>query len=185
MKCAVLALSLLPAAVSAQATQLESQPERGTGRLAIQFSGAEFALSLAVPSADIVGFERPAASDEDRALVAVAISDLSKPLELFVLPEEAGCFTASANVALTSDAQGEPTQAIGAETSPSETPELSEFQADYVIQCQSIEALNTIEFAYFDRFEATQKFQVSVERSDGLHTFDVTRATPLVDLSGL
>lgn len=185
MKCAVLALSLLPAAAAAQATQLETQHEHGTGHLGIQFSGAEFALSLAVPSADIVGFERPATTDDDRAMVALAISDLSKPLELFVLPEEAGCFTVSANVALISEGLGGQANSTETKSGASDEEEHSEFQADYVIQCQHIAALSTIGFAYFDRFEGAQKLKVDLERSEGSHNFEVTRATPLVDLSGL
>ncbi|NVO54260.1 DUF2796 domain-containing protein [Rhodobacteraceae bacterium B1Z28] len=179
MKCVVLALSLCPAALAAQDSQLETPHQHGVGTLGITFSGAEFTLSLVVPGIDIIGFERPAANDDDRAMVAIAISDLSKPLELFIVPTEAGCFTASANVTLTSESSEE-TPETGEQTSTH-----SEFQADYAIQCQDMEALDTIEFAYFDRFESTDKLKVQVELAGLMHKFDVTRATPLLDMSGL
>lgn len=185
MKCLVLLLPMVSVAVAAHATQLETQHRQGTGQLGIQFAGAEFSLSLSVPSADIVDFEGQAVTDEDRAMVAAAVYDLSKPLELFVLPEEAGCFTESANVALTSEGLAEQMTVSESEVESNEDPEHSEFRADYVVQCQDIAALTTIEFAYFNRFERAQRLQIDIAVSDELHSFEVTRATPLIDLSGL
>lgn len=178
-------LSLLSTGVMAHATQQDYQHKHGTGQLSMVFSGAEFSLSLTVPSADIVGFESQAETDEDRAKVAVAISDLSKPLELFVLAEDAGCFTASANVALTSEGIVDQAQVAESGNGPDEDAEHSEFRADYVIQCRDIAALTTIEFAYFSRFERAQSLAISIALPDSSHEFEVTRATPLIDLTGL
>lgn len=180
MKCAVLALSLCPVALSAQI----SPPANGAGTLGIIFSGAEYSLSLVVPSADLLGFEHPTLSEDDRAMVAGAISDLSRPLELFVVPTEAGCFTASANVILTgeglvqNESGGTDGQSVG------DQPR-SEFQADYVIQCQNMAALNTIDFAYFDRFEKTGKLEVQVEAPGDARSLSVTRGSRLLDIGGI
>lgn len=182
MKSAVLALALYSVALAAQATQVASQHQHGSGTLGIAFSGAEFTLSLAVPGVDIVGFEHPAANDDDRALVAVAVSDLSKPLELFLTPVEAGCFAASANVTLNVVTPGQEGEAESGQVDP-EAPAHSEFQADYVIQCQDMNALDRIEFAFFDRFEGAEKLDVSVEASGDVQSFDVTPAKRLVDMS--
>lgn len=169
MKCTAVALILTPAVAL---TQVQSPShEHGTGHLDIAFSDEVFSLSLAVPAADIVGFEGAADTDEDRALVAVAISDLSKPLGLFVPPEEAGCFTASANVTLTGEGLGQDTADTSAE-------QHSEFLADYVIQCQDMAALANIRFAYFDRFENAQKLVVQVSRSGKNLAYDVTPSQP-------
>jgi len=178
MKSAVFVSTLLPAIGAAQL----SQAETASGTLGILFSGAEYSLSLVVPSAALLGFEHPAVSEDDRTMVAVAISDLSKPLELFVVPSEAGCFTATANVTLSGDASE---LGGGASVQNENAQRSSEFQADYVIQCQDIEALNAMEFAYFERFENTEKLQVQLERAEGSHSVDVTRASPRLDLSGL
>ena len=149
------------------------------------FSGAEFTLSLAVPSVDIIGFERHAESDDDRALVAAAISDLSKPLELFVVSEEAGCITTSANVILTNEGFGKKDETETGEADAPAAEYHAEFQADYVIQCQDMNALGTIEFAFFNRLENIEELRVRVELSDEIHGFDVTPATPILDISAI
>ncbi|MEM9126855.1 MAG: DUF2796 domain-containing protein [Pseudomonadota bacterium] len=181
MKCLVGVLSMCMVAGGASATQHQTLHEHGTAALNIVVSGAEIGLSLSVPSMDVVGFERPAADDDDRALVAIAISDLSKPLELFVLPAEAGCFTTAANVTLTGETLGQVEDTEdGADKGDSEYH--SEFQGEYVIQCQDMDALKTIEFAYFDRFENTQNLKIQAELADGSHNLDVTRENPVWDL---
>ncbi|WP_298933499.1 DUF2796 domain-containing protein [uncultured Ruegeria sp.] len=185
MKRAVLALSLCPAAVAAQATQLDFRHQHGSGSLDMAFAGAEFTLSLAVPSFDIIGFERPADSDDDRALVAVAISDLSKPLELFVISEDAGCITTSANVILTNEGFGKKDEDEAGEADTTADEYHAEFQADYAIQCQDMNALGAIEFAFFNRFENVEELRVRVELSDKIHAFDVTPATPILDISAI
>ncbi|WP_170427283.1 ZrgA family zinc uptake protein [Ruegeria arenilitoris] len=169
MKCAAIALILTPAVALTQVQG--ASHEHGVGHLDIAFSDEAFSLSLAVPAADIVGFEGPAETDNDRALVAVAISDLSKPLGLFVPSEEAACVTVSANVTLSGEGLGQDAANTSAE-------QHSEFLADYVIQCQDMSALASIRFGYFDRFENAQKLMVQVSRSGENLAYDVTRSRP-------
>ncbi|WP_170400675.1 ZrgA family zinc uptake protein [Ruegeria arenilitoris] len=173
MRSAALALTLIPAVALSQ-THAGIEHEHGTGHLDIAVSGAELSLSLAVPAADIVGFERPAQTDEDRTLVAGAISVLSKPLELFVLPEDAACFTATANVTLPAEGLGPEADAAPA----SDQDPHSEFQADYQIQCQTIDVIEAIGFAYFERFPNAQKLVVKVDRSGEVQMHEVTRSMP-------
>ncbi|WP_170410023.1 ZrgA family zinc uptake protein [Ruegeria atlantica] len=170
-KFAAIALILFPVMALSQAQ--DSVHEHGTGYVDIAFADQTFSLSLTVPAADIIGFEGPAESDDDRAKVAVAISDLSKPLGLFVLPEEAGCFTASANVTLSGERLGQDSTEQAADED-----QHSEFLADYLIQCEDITASDNIRFAYFDRFENAQKLIVRVARSGESRTYDVTRSHP-------
>ncbi|WP_170332203.1 ZrgA family zinc uptake protein [Ruegeria arenilitoris] len=173
MRSVALALTLIPTVALSQ-TQTGIEHEHGTGRLDIVVSGAEFSLSLAVPAADIIGFERPAETDEDRALVAGAISDLSKPLELFLMPEEAACFTATANVTLLAEGFGPESDAA----QPTDHDQHTEFQADYQIQCQAIEAIEAVRFAYFERFPNARKLVVQIEQSGETQAHEVTRSMP-------
>ncbi|UUV05294.1 MULTISPECIES: DUF2796 domain-containing protein [Ruegeria] len=182
MKCSVLALSLFPAALAAQATQITSTHHHGSGQLEIVLTDTGFSLSLRVPSIDIIGFETPVASDDERTRVAIAISELSKPLDLFVVPPEAVCFTASANVILTHDVPGQQDTAGEGGTS-STAGEHSEFQADYVVQCQDMDALNAIEFAYFQRFSGTRKLNLRVGAGAENSTHEITRAAPRLDMT--
>ncbi|WP_298852265.1 DUF2796 domain-containing protein [uncultured Ruegeria sp.] len=182
MKCSVLALSLFPAALAAQATQISTPHQHGSGQLDIVFTGAEFSLSLKVPSMDIIGFETPVATDDERTRVAIAISELSKPLDLFVVPTEAGCFTASANVILTHEVSSHQEQA-GEGVDVSASDDHSEFQADYVIQCQDMGALNSMEFAYFERFSGTGKLNLRIGSDAATSTHEISRTAPSLDMT--
>jgi hypothetical protein len=177
MRSVALALTLIPTAVLSQ-TQVGIEHEHGTGRLDIAVSEGEMSLSLAVPAADIIGFERPAQTDDDRALVAGAISDLSKPLELFALPEDAACFTAAANVTLLAEGLGPEVD----ETSAADQEHHAEFQADYQIQCQSMDVIEAIGFAYFERFPNARKLVVNIDRSGEVQMHEVTRSMPELPL---
>lgn len=175
MKTAAVALFLLPVVVSAQAAQVDSPHVHGTGTLSVAFSGADIQLSLVVPGADIVGFERPAENDDDRAQVAGAVSDLSKPMELFVAASAAGCFTMTANVTLTSERldQGE-----GADAQAH-----MEFVADYQVRCQDITQLNRVEFAYFDRFPNASRLDIQISCGGANRIASVSRAEPIAEIS--
>ena len=184
MKCAAFALAFCLIALEAQATQADTKDQKQTGRLSITFSGAEIGLSLAVPRQDVLGFDGHAETDDDRARVAGAMSDLSNPLDLFAMPAEAGCSTISANVALSNEgfALHDATESEAPAPDATEPPEVL---ADYVIVCQSMDALNTIEFVYFDCFKNAQELAVEVVLPESTKTLEVTRATPLLDVTGL
>ena len=107
MKSVAVSIFLLPDGLMAQEASSSSTHTHQVGRLEMSVLGNEITLALKVPGTDIVGFEHPTYNDEDRSRVADAISDLSKPLTIFEIPPEAGCMTASANVALVGDAFGQ------------------------------------------------------------------------------
>ncbi|NOD93407.1 DUF2796 domain-containing protein [Ruegeria sp. HKCCD4884] len=178
MKCAVLAMFLFPAALAAQATQVTTPHQHGTGQLDVVLTETGFSLKLSVPSVDIVGFEAPVSNDDERTQVAIAISELSEPLDLFVVPEEAGCFTASANVILTHDIADQVDVASGKSASEGH----AEFQADYVVQCQDMSLLDRIDFAYFEKFSGTEKLSVRVEAGGVTQTHQATRVNRSITL---
>ena len=96
------ALSLI--ALSTGAAQSETREldahQHGHGALNIAVEGNVIAMELEAPGADIVGFEHPAESAEDRAAIDAAIAKLAKPLDLFLIPAAAGCTVTAANVEL-------------------------------------------------------------------------------------
>ncbi len=175
MKCAAVFLVLLPVALMAQETTSIDTHTHGVGHMAISFTETEFALALEVPGNDIVGFEHAAENEDERARVADAISDLSKPLGLFEVPPEAGCVTASANVALVGDAFGQE----GGDTGTS-TADHNEFHADYLVQCQDMALVTSIRFAYFERFTDAQRLQVDLTSAGEARTYTVERQAPLL-----
>ncbi|MCF2870335.1 DUF2796 domain-containing protein [Octadecabacter sp. G9-8] len=76
--------------------------EHGVGTLNIAMDGTSVAMEFEAPGADIVGFEYAAQSDEDLAAIETALATLAAPLELFVLPQAAGCSLIDANAELES-----------------------------------------------------------------------------------
>lgn len=73
--------------------------EHGHGSLAMAVDNGQIGIELEAPGADIVGFEHPAESAEDRAAVDSAVAVLSNPLELFLLAN-ADCEVIRAEVEL-------------------------------------------------------------------------------------
>jgi len=104
--------------------------------------------------------------------VAAAVSELSRPLKLFVVASEADCVTVSANVALV-------------ETPGGAGRKGPEFEAEYLIRCRDISAVTDQRAAYFDRFPKARRLVVLVRSETGTRRFDLTRQSPGADLSGL
>lgn len=95
-----LGLTLIAAGLAQAETRELDAHQHGHGTLNIAFEGSSMVMELEAPGADIVGFEHPAESAADRALIDAAIADLAKPLDLFVLPAAAGCTVTSAAASL-------------------------------------------------------------------------------------
>ena len=65
--------------------------QHGHGYLNIAIEGSTLYIELETPGADIVGFEHPARSDDDKAAIEDAKGRLSDPIGLFGIPAEASC----------------------------------------------------------------------------------------------
>jgi len=101
MKRAMVVVGLLASLPAAAEDRRElGAHEHGHSVLNIAIEGHRVAMALMAPGADIVGFEHPAATEEQRAAVEQAEAALADPLSLFVLPADAGCTLESATVAL-------------------------------------------------------------------------------------
>ena len=61
----------------------------------------------------------------------------------------------------------------------------SEFHATYRLTCADPQALDQIEFAYFDRFENALELEVQIVTGSGAQAFEVTREDPVLDLRNL
>jgi hypothetical protein len=101
----ILPVILLAAATPALAeeTRQLSSHEHGVGTLNIAFEGNRVEMEFIAPGADIVGFEYAAETAEDRAAIDAAVAKLARPLDLFVLTEEAQCSVVQASAALESE----------------------------------------------------------------------------------
>lgn len=150
--------------------------EHGVGALDIAFDGAQVAISLHAPGADIVGFEHAAKSPEDRAAVDAAVAVLARPLDLFVMPEAAACSVLQASAELEGDHHGH---------DHGDSAEHTEFHADYMLTCGDPTAISGITFAYFEAFPNARELEIQIISGTGATAFEVERDTPTLDLRTL
>ena len=161
--------------------------EHGVGRLDIAFEGTEIAMEFHAPGADIVGFEHAADRAEDRAAVDAAVALLARPLDLFVLPDAAGCSVVRAMAELEGDEDhGEDVHAEddGHDDHDNEAGH-TEFHAAYALTCTDPTAITDVTFAYFAEFQNAQEVEVQVVTDNGATSFDVERDAPTLDLRGM
>ena len=83
--------ALIAAPVAAEEARQLDAHEHGVGELNIAFEGDKMLMEFHAPGADIVGFEYAAKTDAETTAIDEAIAVLSKPSNLFVLPDAAGC----------------------------------------------------------------------------------------------
>lgn len=179
----------------AQETRQLDAHEHGVGQLDIAFDGAQVAMELHAPGADIVGFEYGAESAVDRAAVDTAVATLARPLDLFVLPDAAGCSVVSASAGLESEedhdghgddhADGEHSHDDHAEKGHEEHADETshtEFHAEYLLTCADPSAVTDITFAYFDAFPNAVEVEVQLLSEAGATSFEVERGAPTLDL---
>jgi hypothetical protein len=188
-----LVLAGLANAATAQETRELGAHEHGHSRLDIAFDGTSISLELAAPGADIVGFEYAATSAEDLAKVDDAVVTLSDPMALFVLPEDAGCIVTETEVNLATehddhDDEEHPEEDHAAEGHASEDHAdeagHSEFKASYMLICSDTAAIDNITFGFFDIFSNAQELDIQMISGKGSAGFEVTRDTPMLDLTG-
>jgi len=98
----LIALTAAFPALAEETRQLDVH-EHGVGTLDIAVDGTTVAMLFEAPGADIVGFEYEAKSDTDLAAIDLAIAKLGAPLDLFVMPDAAGCTVVEALAELESE----------------------------------------------------------------------------------
>jgi len=207
MKQALSLIALVAAlpAFAEESRQLDAH-EHGVGTLDIAIEGKTVGMALEAPGADIVGFEYAATSDADLATIAQALATLSAPLDLFVMPDAAGCTVVDAKAELEGeDGHGEhPEHDEEHRDDDDDHEEHAEhdhdnhgdddhadhvddaghtaFHATYRLTCDTPDALTAINFAYFEIFHNAQEVEVQIITGSGAQAFEVERAAPLLDL---
>jgi len=207
----IIALAATPAV--AQETRQMDAHEHGSGSLNIAAEGNALAMEFRAPGADIVGFEYAPESEADQAKVAAAVEALEAPLDLFVLPEAAGCSVTETHAALELEGEDahedhgdheehddhdnhrdhddhdehdhEEDHAEEDHHDHASASGHSEFHAEYSLTCENPSALSGIEFAYFAQFENALELEVQVVTALGAQAFEVKRDAPQLALEGL
>jgi len=171
-------------ALIAQAQHRELGPhQHGHGTLNIAIEGGRVSMELDVPGADIVGFEHAATTKSQRDAVDKAKAQLAAPLSLFATPKSAACSVKEANVKI-EGAEPKDAAAKPADNAKAAQHEHSDFNADYVLECTSIDKLTSIEFPYFRVFPAAEELEVNLVTQKGQSKFEVKRSKPRLSLAG-
>ena len=195
MKNALSLFALIAAfpAVAEETRQLDAH-EHGVGTLNIAIDGAEVAMEFHAPGADIVGFEYEASGAADLTAIETALAALNAPLELFAMSPAAGCVVNNARAELETEGEHEDHddhedhEDHDAHAHDEDHEDYgddaghTEFHAEYALSCSSADALSEITFRYFDAFPNAEEVEVQLVTSNGAQAFEVTRATPVLDL---
>lgn len=184
----------------------------GTGALDIAIEGNLVAMELRAPGADIVGFEHAAHSEEDEAAISEALEKLSGGDAVFAFSQAAGCMLSAASVELHGeehedehaehddhdDHKDEHAEHDDHDDHKDEHAEHhdhddheeadgaahSEFHAEYSFECETPDALESIELRYFDLFDGAKELEVQFISGKGSFGAEVTRDAPVLDLKG-
>tara|TARA_R110000787_G_scaffold62328_5_gene141020 strand:- start:122 stop:754 length:633 start_codon:yes stop_codon:yes gene_type:complete len=147
----------------------------GVGRLNLAIDGNMLVVELEAPGADIVGFEHPPATADERAAVENAVRTLRAGGDIFRLPAEAACRLDAANLESPMHRDAAPaaekhvhsghahppreSRDAGRHDKPREEGH-SEFHARYRFFCANPAALSRMEVRYFELFPAAEKLNV-------------------------
>lgn len=164
----------------------------GQGTLNVAIEGSSVEMELIAPGMDLVGFEHPATSDDQKAKVAKATAVLTDALSVFKLPAAAGCKVDAAKVESRKeehhdgdhddDDDHDHDHDHGAKD---EHAGHSEFHATYKLTCQTPESLTAMETSYFASFAGAQALNVNVTSSKGQTQVQLTRERTTLDLTGV
>ena len=156
--------------------------EHGHSKLNLAVEGTRVAMEIEAPGLDVLGFEHPAETGEEKAAVETGKATLGEPLALFVLPAAAGCRVVEAAVELLQEEhEGEEhaEEGGGEELAEGEDEALhNEFRGRYTLDCADPGALTSITFAWFDRFPNAKEVEVTLVTAKGQTSYEVERGDP-------
>ena len=189
---AALALAIATTVALAQSAHVH-----GKGRVNIAIDGSRMFLALESPGADIVGFEHQARSLDEKEAVASAIDRLGEPMQMLRISPAAGCRVVQAAAAIESSEEVSDSDANQAHEhnddehhgdEPHDDEHRGEmvpagethaaFTAEYELLCADIDALNLIEFTYFDHFANARLLDIVLIDNRGQRRVEINRADP-------
>ncbi len=171
-----LLLGVTPALAEEHEHQTQEAHVHGLSELKIAVEGEQIAMELKAPGMDIVGFEYDPSSDEDQKAVEQAIIDLGNPNNLFTFNADADCYVSEIF------AHQHGAHHDGHEENEEEG-EHSAFHAKYEYICHNVEALNSVELPYFDRFDHAQKVEIEIVSDMGAKRIEVSSDEPVAQLN--
>jgi hypothetical protein len=135
--------------------------QHGVGQLNLAQERDEVEIELEVPGADIVSFEHPVETAEDRKAVEAAVKKLKAGASLFRFPAAAGCTLKEAEVEVHGGEKGEHKEKTEKHKHEGELDKgHSEFNAHYHFRCTDPTAASPLDVQVFVQFPSAQKLIV-------------------------
>ena len=159
-----LTLALMSGASLAEEKRELGSHEHGAATLQVAIEGSMVEMAIAIPGESIVGFEHAAETDEQKAAVTAETERLGKPMDLFTLPEAAGCEVASAEVELHQEGDH------------------NEFEAEYALTCADTGAVTTIQTKLFEMYPELEEIEVEYATPGGQGAAELEADSPALTL---
>lgn len=185
MKRIALALLASTAPALAQETRELDAHVHGVTEVQIAVDGNELEIMLHSPGMDIVGFEHEASTDADKAAVEAAVAKLGDADAIVVPDPAAGCALEDAEAGLHDEEHEEHeehAESEGHDDHEGEEGGHSEFEAHYHFECETLDALTTIAFPFFESFPNAEEIEAEFVTEAGAGAAEVTRDAPELTL---
>ena len=187
LSAALCTILLSSSAASAEEKRDLDSHEHGVAQLNVAVEDNSVLMEFEAPGADIVGFEHPATSDEDKAKVSAAVTSLENLTNLVKFPEGANCAVTEVKAELHSESEhaedGHDEHHAKAERADEKNH--NEFHAEYALNCENIQKIDEMTFPYFETFKNAEEIEVQIVTDSGANKFEVKRTEPQIDLSGM
>ena len=133
----------------------------GEARLSIVMNNNQVGLSLHSPSANLIGFEHEPRNEEQHAQVKQVKELLSNHANLFGIAAEAECQPIESTVHWTLDEDTDHTEhEEHEEHEEHDTASHSEFEVEFLLDCEKVEEIGSIEVQLFELFPALKTLHV-------------------------
>ncbi len=148
------------ATVHAEEHRHHKAHEHGAGHLNVALDQNTLMIELSLPAMDVIGFEHPVNSKEERGEVDRATALLQDGLQLFAPTPAAECELVQADVAsalLQSDRDTHEHEAEHDEKHAEDEHAHADFDVSYRFNCQLPAQLNALTLSLFEHFPATRR----------------------------
>ena len=189
----LLATTLMSSSNISHAQQNLDAHEHGSAIMNLAVDQKKFKIDFVAPGADIVGFEHPATSHNDKEKIEDALEKLHDLSNLVEIGTKAECEMTSVSANLEeerdSDSHSDHEKHEHEDEHDHEKHEHeashSEFHAHYEFECENPGAFAINKVNYFDEFKNSVKLKLRVVSSKGPKSFDLDRKNSTVDFDDM
>ena len=162
----------------------------GESVLRIAVEGNVIVMDFDTPGLDVLGFEHPPGTPEERSAVERVTAILRDPLSLFDFGAAAGCAVVTADVDfLVEEESGAPTaeppSSAVADVATEQITNHTGFEGLYTLTCGNPGAIRELRLGFLQMFPNAKAVEVQLVTDKGQTAFDVERPTVSASLAGL